>query len=639
MAHTRRQKENDTFAEIAQTLPTKEHAKDLDKASVLRVAINFMKLRTFIGESGEEIPETEEEEESSPTGEEQRVPEVPQEPSLTDILPNFSKDVMQAVDGFVMVFSAEGQVLYSSETIAQYLGLRQVDVIGVNVGDILHPQDCTELGSVFRTQGHDSEQVLDQNDPLRRKFLVRMRCAFTPSVRSITRCSNFKPVYCSCYLKFAQSGPRKGQFIGLVALCKLANTNKIREMVVGTFFKSKHSLDLSYKSLDRRIYWILGYDPSEMVGLRAYEYFHPEDLTATSSCHMNLLSKGESHSPCYRILSRWGDWMWVRSKSYMVYNQHNQLPEGIVIYTWVVRVDEEDDRMVAIKSGEPGEDKLKKYDPFSTEVSSSDGMLDVSSLVPLEAVEKPSAPSSIPEPLVLLPNPLQQIKRDVSPPSGVSTPPDSALCDLSSPYMANPFTLPSPPNSNSSYCGSPESHMTQGQMMGGSPDSHMTQQSPLVGDLNDSVHVQSYKLSPPYTPYAETSCMYPSPPMLTPADTPTFKYKLEHGLSPDSSLESLSLASCSYTSYQDPGASKTAIYPLDMFGELTSEQKCSSTVMYTNEQPISSTMGVTQRTVNDARLRYSGSMPTSRNGTNTEETESISQWSQWLKGTAPPPVF
>ena len=69
--------------------------------------------------------------------------------------------------------------------------------------------------------------------------------------------------------------------------------------------------------------------------------------------------------------------------------------------------------------------------------------------------------------------------------------------------QANPFTLPSPPNSNSSYCGSPESHMTQGQMMGGSPDIHVTQQSPLVGDLNDSVHAQSYKLSPPYTPYAE----------------------------------------------------------------------------------------------------------------------------------------
>ncbi len=34
--------------------------------------------------------------------------------------------------------------------------------------------------------------VFDDKEPFRRKFVVRMRCAFTPSVRSITRCSNFK---------------------------------------------------------------------------------------------------------------------------------------------------------------------------------------------------------------------------------------------------------------------------------------------------------------------------------------------------------------------------------------------------------------------------------------------------------------
>lgn len=34
-----------------------------------------------------------------------------------------------------------------------------------------------------------------------------------------------------------------------------------------------------------RIRWILGFDPAEMVGLKAYEYFHPSDLLATSSCH------------------------------------------------------------------------------------------------------------------------------------------------------------------------------------------------------------------------------------------------------------------------------------------------------------------------------------------------------------------
>lgn len=34
-----------------------------------------------------------------------------------------------------------------------------------------------------------------------------------------------------------------------------------------------------------RIRWILGFDPAEMVGFKAYEYFHPGDLMATSSCH------------------------------------------------------------------------------------------------------------------------------------------------------------------------------------------------------------------------------------------------------------------------------------------------------------------------------------------------------------------
>lgn len=34
----------------------------------------------------------------------------------------------------------------------------QVDVIGVNVQDIIHPQDCSEVIRIFQTQGQDSEQ-------------------------------------------------------------------------------------------------------------------------------------------------------------------------------------------------------------------------------------------------------------------------------------------------------------------------------------------------------------------------------------------------------------------------------------------------------------------------------------------------
>ena len=49
LAYSRRQKENDTFAEIAKTLPVSaDGVKELDKASILRVAIHFIKLRQFM---------------------------------------------------------------------------------------------------------------------------------------------------------------------------------------------------------------------------------------------------------------------------------------------------------------------------------------------------------------------------------------------------------------------------------------------------------------------------------------------------------------------------------------------------------------------------------------------------------------
>ena len=52
MAYSRRQKENDTFAEIARTLPVSaDGVKELDKASILRVAIHFIKLRQFMDQS------------------------------------------------------------------------------------------------------------------------------------------------------------------------------------------------------------------------------------------------------------------------------------------------------------------------------------------------------------------------------------------------------------------------------------------------------------------------------------------------------------------------------------------------------------------------------------------------------------
>ena len=54
MAQSRRRRENDTFTDMAEALPIQENAKDLDKASILRVAINYLKLRELVGENDAE---------------------------------------------------------------------------------------------------------------------------------------------------------------------------------------------------------------------------------------------------------------------------------------------------------------------------------------------------------------------------------------------------------------------------------------------------------------------------------------------------------------------------------------------------------------------------------------------------------
>ena len=126
----------------------------------------------------------------------------------------------------------------------------------------------------------------------------------------------------------------------------------------------------------------------------------------------------------------------------------------------------------------------------------------------------------------------------------------------------------------------------------------------------------------------------------TATDAPTFKYKLQQGLSPDSSLESISLANCSFPpgGYPTYPEATTTSYPPDSFGMLDQ-----TNVVYTSEQPIefeTMSTGIRQKMAGDARLRYSGHMPGHVNGrSGSEESERISQWSQWLKGAAPPPVF
>lgn len=84
--------------------------------------------------------------------------------------------------------------------------------------------------------------------------------------------------------------------------------------------------------------WLTQYNRMQFHSSYVTLYFAYSIIVFLSLNHTHtVLSRGRSHSPCYRFLSHWGDWIWVRSKSHMIFNGRSQLPEAIVIYTWIVR--------------------------------------------------------------------------------------------------------------------------------------------------------------------------------------------------------------------------------------------------------------------------------------------------------------
>ncbi|CAJ0583188.1 unnamed protein product, partial [Mesorhabditis spiculigera] len=65
---------------------------------------------------------------------------VPFQMQNRELLPQFI-DLLDLLDGFIMVLGADGDILYVSETISVYMGLSQVELTGMPFKDYVHPDD------------------------------------------------------------------------------------------------------------------------------------------------------------------------------------------------------------------------------------------------------------------------------------------------------------------------------------------------------------------------------------------------------------------------------------------------------------------------------------------------------------------
>nr|XP_027198196.1 protein trachealess-like [Dermatophagoides pteronyssinus] len=379
-ARSRRGKENHEFYELAKMLPLPAAiTSQLDKASIIRLTISYLKLREF-SQNGE--------------------------PSWNNALSSLSAlkckansvfeshqgtHILQSLDGFAFALGQDGRFLYISETVSIYLGLSQVEMTGSSIFDYTHQQDHQELAeqlglshaqpnatSVNTTMGttsihnhppphhhhHHSNSPLPPasvssntsndsdnggigsgysnghslmstngiDDTFERQFCIRMKSTLTKRGCQHFKSSGYRVVNIVAHLRAEMLRNRStnlinnnnggnSKIIGLVALAIALPPPSINELrLEPDMFVTRHSLDFKILHCEPRVTELLNYLPDELIGRNFYSLIHGQDVTLMKKCHIDLIHKGQSMSNYYRIVNKSGGYTWVQTCATLICN-------------------------------------------------------------------------------------------------------------------------------------------------------------------------------------------------------------------------------------------------------------------------------------------------------------------------------
>uniref|UniRef100_UPI0037E82E76 aryl hydrocarbon receptor-like n=1 Tax=Semicossyphus pulcher TaxID=241346 RepID=UPI0037E82E76 len=356
---------NGELDKLTSLLPfTEEVRARLDKLSVLRLSVGYLKVKGFFhatmkkGQNGSSWSS----ERSFMFGGNVQNTLPPSSSTTTTVSPStdvtsldgvsFSEGdlLLQALNGFVLVVTAEGYVFYTSPTIQDFLGFHQSDVVHQSVFELIHTDDR----ALFRRQLHfalkpntsqrngDADSPSDQSsaevtsnvtayDPqaippenssfLERNFSCRFRCLLDNS-------SGFLALNFRGRLKFVHGQNRVSEDGTLIppqlALFSIATPMQppsILEIRTKTLiFQSKHKLDFTPMGIDTRGRVVLGYTEVELcMKGSGYNFIHAADMMYCADNHLRMIKTGESGFTVFRLLSKSRTWVWVQANARLVF--------------------------------------------------------------------------------------------------------------------------------------------------------------------------------------------------------------------------------------------------------------------------------------------------------------------------------
>ncbi|KAM4690597.1 hypoxia-inducible factor 1-alpha [Rhinophrynus dorsalis] len=317
-ARCRRSKESEVFYELSHQLPLPHNVSShLDKASIMRLTISYLRIRRLL-DAGDLDGESE----------------------LDKQLNCF---YLKALDGFVLVLTEEGDMIYLSENVNKCMGLTQFELTGHSVFDFTHPCDHEELREMLTYRNGPAKKGKEQITE--RSFFLRMKCTLTSRGRTVNiKSATWKVLHCTGHMRAYETtnddnhcGYKKPPMTCMVVICEpIPHPSNIEFPLDSKTFLSRHSLDMKFSYCDERVTELLGYEPKELLGCSVYEYYHALDSDHLTKAHHDMFTKGQVTTGQYRMLAKQGGYVWVETQATVIYNTKNSQPQCIVCVNYVL---------------------------------------------------------------------------------------------------------------------------------------------------------------------------------------------------------------------------------------------------------------------------------------------------------------
>ncbi|XP_041092224.1 neuronal PAS domain-containing protein 1-like isoform X2 [Polyodon spathula] len=355
-ARSRRGKENFEFFELAKMLPLPGAiTSQLDKASVIRLSISYLRMRDFCRQ-GE--PSWSPVLEGGPHN--KAVGRTPMSLATDLFEHHLGGHLLQSLDGFAFVVSHEGRFLYISETVSIYLGLSQVELTGSSVFDYIHPADHVEMAErlgMRSYRGRGVSQATNENtsssastsslaetpepeeDSAYRSFFIRMKSTLTKRGLHI-KSSGYKVIHVTGRIRSRPThspAPSVQRELGLVALAHTLPPSTLTEVRMEShMFVFRVNMDLQVIYCENRIKEYMDLSPEELIGQNCYHFIHVEDVDSIRHSHEDLLVKGQVVTGYYRWLQRRGGFLWIQSCATISFNHKSPQDRNIIWVNYVL---------------------------------------------------------------------------------------------------------------------------------------------------------------------------------------------------------------------------------------------------------------------------------------------------------------